>query len=191
MSNHFTVIRRSWATQLIGTIGCLLALSGSIFVLAGAMFAQGKSGNKAKSVGPSATASPAGAQSLTNIPLPVGHDAKGLVLPDFDSNGRLRGKFAAKTARRLDEGHVGFEDLEIITYTPESRPDLQINMHTGVLDLKTRILSSKERTTVKRADFDIVGDSVDFDTDHKTGRLIGNVKMVLNQQSQLIEKPGE
>jgi hypothetical protein len=163
----------------------------SIFGLTGGTFAQGKSGSKAKLIGPSPSASPAAAQSLTNIPLPVGHDAKGLVLPDFDSNGRLRGKFAAKTARRLDEGHVGFEDLQIITYTPENRPDLQINMHTGVLDLKTRILSSKERTTVKRADFDIVGDSVQFDTDQKTGRLVGNVKMVLNQQSQLIQKPGE
>jgi hypothetical protein len=162
----------------------------STFLLSGGLFAQGKGGNKAKAhVSP--TASPGAGQSLTNIPLPVGHDAKGLVLPDFDSNGRLRGRFAAKKARRLDEGHVGFEDLEIITYTPENRTDLQINMHTGVLDLNTRILSSKERTTVKRADFDIVGDSVQFDTNQKTGRLVGNVKMVLNQKSQLIQKPGE
>src|SRR5438128_5869822 len=131
MSHDLLQMRRSWGTQLIGTIGCLLALSGSIFVLVAGTFAQGKSVNKAKPGRPQPTASPGAAQSLTNIPLPVGHDAKGLVLPDFDSNGRLRGKFAAKTARRLDEGHVGFEDLQIITYTPENRPDLQINMHTG------------------------------------------------------------
>ena len=31
-------------------------------------------------------------QSLTNIPLPIGHEAKGLVLPDFDGDGRLKGK---------------------------------------------------------------------------------------------------
>src|SRR5918911_1220472 len=78
----------------------ILLLSG--FVLVGPAFAQPKTGNKGNPVRPSAAASPAGGQSLTNIPLPVGHDAKGLVLPDFDSNGRLRGKFAAKTARRLD-----------------------------------------------------------------------------------------
>jgi hypothetical protein len=177
-------IKWSW----LGSSLSILLLS--IFVSTGPAFAQGKSGKKSKFIRPSATASP-GAQSLTNIPLPVGHDAKGLVLPDFGTDGRLRGKFSAQTARRIDERHVGFQDLEIITYTHESRPDLQINMHTGVLDLKTRILSSKERTTVKRADFDIVGDSVEFDTDSKTGRLIGNVKMVLTQQSQLIEKPGE
>src|SRR2546423_66932 len=59
-----------------------------------------------------------GEQSLSNIPLVVGHEAKGLVLPDFDLDGRLRGKFEAGTARRIDDEHVGFGMLKITTYTP-------------------------------------------------------------------------
>ena len=56
------------------------------------------------------TASP-GEQSLTNIPLPIGHEAKGLVLPDFDGEGHLRGKFEAGTAHRIDrEGEAGQGD---------------------------------------------------------------------------------
>ena len=132
----------------------------------------------------------AGEQSLTNIPLPIGHEAKGLVLPDFDGDGRLRGKFEAGTAHRIDQEHVGFQHLKITTYTPQSQPDLQIDMPTSVLDLKTRILSSKERTTIRRSDFNIVGDSVQFDTNSKTGRLIGNVKMVITDKSHLTAKPG-
>ena len=128
-------------------------------------------------------------QSLTNIPLPIGHEAKGLVLPDFDGEGHLRGRFEAGTARRIDQEHIGFQHLKITTYTPEDRPDLQIDMHTSVLDLKTRILSSQERTTIQRADFNIVGDSVQFDTNTKTGRLIGNVKMVITDKSRLTAKP--
>src|SRR5215475_2980217 len=112
-------------------------------------------------------------QSLTNIPLPIGHKAKGLVLPDFDGEGHLRGRFEAGTAHRIDQEHVGFEHLKITTYTPENQADLQIDMHTSVLDLKTRILSSQERTTIHRADFNIAGDSVYFDTNTRTGRLIG------------------
>ena len=151
----------------------------------------GQSKGRKKKAGASATAggSP-GEQSLTNIPLPIGHEAKGLVLPDFDGNGRLRGKFEAGTAHRIDQEHVGFQHLKITTYTPESQPDLQIDMHTSVLDLKTRILSSKERTTIRRSDFNIVGDSVQFDTNSKTGRLIGNVKMVISDKSHLTAKPG-
>ena len=130
-----------------------------------------------------------GEQSLTNIPLPIGHEAKGLVLPDFDGDGHLRGKFEAGTAHRIDQEHIGFEHLKITTYTPEDQPDLKINMSTSVLDLKTRILSSKERTTIQRADFNIAGDSVEFDTNTKTGRLIGNVKMVITDKSRLTAKP--
>jgi len=134
------------------------------------------------------TASP-GEQSLTNIPLPIGHEAKGLVLPDFDGDGHLRGRFEAGTAHRIDQEHIGFQHLRITTYTPENQLDLQIDMHTSVLDLKTRVLSSQERTTIQRADFNIAGDSVYFDTNTRTGRLIGNVKMVITDQSHLTAKP--
>jgi hypothetical protein len=129
-------------------------------------------------------------QSLTNIPLPIGHEAKGLVLPDFDGEGHLRGKFEAGTAHRIDQEHIGFEHLKITTYTPEDQPDLKIDMSTSVLDLKTRILSSKTRTTIQRADFNIAGDTVEFDTNSRTGRLIGNVKMVITDTSRLTAKPG-
>ena len=150
----------------------------------------GQSKGRKKKAGASAKASGSpGEQSLTNIPLPIGHEAKGLVLPDFDGDGRLRGKFEAGTANRIDQEHVGFQHLKITTYTPQSQPDLQIDMSTSVLDLKTRILSSKERTTIQRSDFNIVGDSVQFDTNSKTGRLIGNVKMVITNKSSLTAKP--
>jgi lipopolysaccharide assembly outer membrane protein LptD (OstA) len=140
---------------------------------------------------PTATTSPGegGEQSLTNIPLPIGHEAKGLVLPDFDGDGHMRGKFEAGIAHRIDEEHVGFEQLKITTYTPEDQQDLRIDMSTSVLDLKTRILSSKARTTIQRADFNIAGDSVQFDTNSRTGRLVGNVKMVITDKSHLTAKP--
>ena len=163
----------------------LLSIFLSISISAAQMFAQSK-GHKRKQG--RATETPAGSpgeQSLTNIPLPIGHEAKGVVLPDFDSEGHLRGRFEAGTAHRIDEQHIGFQHLKITTYTPESQPDLKIDMHTSVLDLKTRILSSQERTTIERADFNIAGDSVQFDTNTRTGRLIGNVKMVITDQSHL------
>jgi hypothetical protein len=146
-------------------------------------------GRKGKPRGKTGSSSSTGEQSLTNIPLPIGHEAKGLVLPDFDGEGHLRGKFEAGTARRIDEEHVGFEQLKILTYTPEDQQDLRIDMSTSVLDLKTRVLSSKTRTTIQRADFNIAGDSVEFDTNSRTGRLIGNVKMVITDKSHLTAKP--
>ena len=151
-------------------------------------FAQSKSRKKKGRATATPSASP-GEQSLTNIPLPIGHEAKGLVLPDFDGEGHLRGKFEAGTAHRIDQEHIGFQHLKITTYTPDNQPDLRIDMSTSVLDLKTRILSSQERTTIQRSDFNIVGDSVEFDTNSKTGRLIGNVKMVITDKSHLTARP--
>jgi len=145
---------------------------------------------KAAAAAAAASATPgAGEQSLSNIPLPIGHDAKGLVLPDFDADGRLRGKFVAGAARRIDQDHVNFNELKIITYTQGTQVDLEIEMLTSTFDLTTRILSSDQRTTVRRADFNIVGDSAIFDTNARTSRIVGNVKMVITDSSHMTEKP--
>ena len=187
--------RRSTGLPIVNrTFRCwfltILLLSAMLGVSSLAPYASAQSkGRKGK---PRAKAGPSSSpdeQSLTNIPLPIGHEAKGLVLPDFDTDGHLRGKFEAGTARRIDLEHVGFEQLKIYTYTPEDQPDLRIDMSTSVLDLKTRILSSKARTTIQRADFNIAGDSVEFDTNSKTGRLIGNIKMVITDKSHLTATP--
>jgi hypothetical protein len=175
-------VRWSWFVSLVPFL--LL-----IAVPASHLFAESKGQKKkqARAVRPRGSSE----QSLTNIPLPIGHEAKGLVLPDFDGEGHLRGRFEAGTARRVDQQHIGFQHLKITTYTPESQPDLQIDLQTSVLDLKTRVLSSKERTTIQRADFNIAGDSVEFDTNTRTGRLIGNVKMVITDRSHLTGKTKE
>ena len=174
---------RCWflATLLLSSV--LAASSLAPYASAQSKGRKGKGRGKA---GP--TASP-GEQSLTNIPLPVGHEAKGLVLPDFDGDGHLRGKFEAGTARRIDEGHIGFDQLKITTYTPEDQQDLRIDMITSVLDLNTRMLSSKTRTTIQRSDFNIAGESVEFDTNNRTGHLVGNVKMVITDNSRFTAKP--
>lgn len=167
---------------------CVLSVVLSILAALPQVSAQLK-GRKGKARAKPAPSSSAGEQSLTNIPLPIGHEAKGLVLPDFDGEGHLRGKFEAGTAHRIDQEHIGFEHLKITTYTPQDQPDLKIDMSTSVLDLKTRVLSSKERTTIQRADFNIAGDSVEFDTNSRTGRLAGNVKMVITDKSHLTVTP--
>jgi hypothetical protein len=166
----------------------LLLISLFVLILVPPVLGQSKGRKKRTGATASPSASP-GEQSLTNIPLPIGHEAKGLVLPDFDANGHLRGRIEAGTAHRIDEEHVGFQDLKITTYTPENQSDLRIDMNTSVLDLKTRVLSSQERTTIQRSDFNIVGDSVQFDTNSRTARLIGNVKMVITDKSHLTAKP--
>lgn len=125
------------------------------------------------------------------IPLPIGHEVKGLVLPDYDSNGRLQARFEAAVAKRIDTDRVQFTGLKMTTYTPENVTDLAIDMPSSTLDLNTRVITSQKRTTVTRADFTIAGDTLRFDTAAQHGKLVGNVKMVIMDQSRLMGKIGE
>jgi hypothetical protein len=91
----------------------------------------------------------------------------------------------AGTARRVDQDHMQFRELNITTYTEDNQIDLQITMADSVLDLNTRVLSSPQRTTIKRADFEIVGDTARFDTAARHGTITGNVKMIVTDKSKL------
>ena len=112
-------------------------------------------------------------------------------MPDFDVDGHMRGRFVAGVAKRLDDVHMQLRDLTMKTFTPENKPDLDIVTSDSVLDLKTRILNSTQRTTVKRTDFTIVGDTMQFDTVSRQGTLVGHVKMVIVDRAHLMGKNNE
>ncbi len=122
---------------------------------------------------------------LKNIPLTIGHEAKGLILPNYDIKGKLIGRFEAATAARVDENHVRFTDLKMTTYDEREQPDFKVDMSDAVLDLESRVIDSKARTKVKRADFEIAGDTMSFNTTTKLGMLKGNVHMTLYNQKEI------
>ena len=122
---------------------------------------------------------------LKSIPLTVGHEAKGLVLPNYDLRGHLLGRFEANTAARLDENHVRFTGLKMITFDAQEKPDFNVDMADAVLNLETRVIDSKQRTNIKRADFEIAGDTMQFNTLTHQGTLVGNVHMTIFNQKEL------
>ncbi len=122
---------------------------------------------------------------LKNIPLTIGHEAKGLILPNYDIKGKLIGRFEAATAARVDENHVRFTDLKMTTFDEREQPDFKVDMSDAVLDLESRVIDSKKRTKVKRADFEIAGDTMSFNTETKLGMLKGNVHMTLFNQKEI------
>jgi hypothetical protein len=131
-------------------------------------------------------------EGVTNVPIVPGHDAKGLVLPDFDHLGRMRGKLEAGLTKRLDDEHVEFRGVKFTTFLPETEtPDLQIIMTSSVFNLKSQVLNSSERATVKRADFEITGDTMQFEMLTRKGTLAGNVKMVVRGKVKAPAHEGE
>ena len=158
----------------------------SCAVLAGEKIAQAETGkNKPKT-------RPKPEEGVINVPIATGHDAKGLVLPDFDLKGHLRGKLEAGVTKRLDDEHVEFREVKFTTFVPETEtPDLEIIMTTSVFNLKTQVLNSSERTTVKRSDFEIAGDKMQFEMLTRKSTLAGNVKMVVRGKARAPGNEGE
>lgn len=137
------------------------------------------------------TPQPSRSAGLGNVPLAIGHEAKGLILPDYNTKGELQAKVEAAVAKRVDADHIHFTGVKMTTYTPENTLELEIDMPSSMLDLNTRVITSQERTTITRADFTIAGDKLRFDTAARRGSFIGNVKMVIKNQAELLGKKTE
>lgn len=160
-------------------ISLLLVLVGSTFFSA-SLFAK-----RQKNAPPPSTKEELG---LKNIPLTVGHEAKGLVLPNYDIKGNLVGRFEAGTAARLDADHVQLTKVKMTTYDDHQKPDIYVDMSAAVLNLETRVIVSNARTKIKRADFEIAGDTMQFSTLTHQGTLHGNVHMTLFNQTEIAGK---
>lgn len=156
-----------------------------VFLVVGSCLAfAGDRKHRRSAASPSPSAAKDGVD-LKDIPLTVGHEAKGLVLPNYDLQGNLLGRFEAGTAARLDDNHVKFTDLKIVSYDAKEKPDFDVVMQDAVLNLETRVIDSNNKTTIKRADFEIVGDKVQFNTTTRYGTLTGNVHMTIYNQKEL------
>jgi hypothetical protein len=124
-------------------------------------------------------------EGIKDVPIATGHDARGLVLPDFDLQGRMRGKLVAGVTKRLDADNIEFQGVKFTTFVPETEtPDLEISMDASVFNLKTQVLTSKVRSTVKRSDFEVAGDTMKFEMVSRQGTLSGNVKMVVRGKAR-------
>jgi hypothetical protein len=184
---------RSGRAGIASAFSALLLL----ILLTCAVVAAEKKGPKSegKSPTPSATAEskkkpsrPKPEEGIKDVPIATGHDAKGLVLPDFDVKGRMRGKLQAGVTRRLDDQNNEFLGVKFTTFTPETEtPDLEISMDKSVFNLKTQVLTSNVRSTVKRADFEVAGDTMKFEMVTRLGSLEGNVKMVVRGKARTPE----
>ena len=122
---------------------------------------------------------------LKSIPLTVGHEAKGLVLPNYDLRGHLLGRFEAATAARVDENHVRFTNVKLLTFDEKEQPDINVDMTDATLNLETRVIDSKQRTKIKRTDLEIAGDTMSFNTMTHEGMLTGNVHMTIFNQKEI------
>jgi hypothetical protein len=78
-----------------------------------------------------------------------------------------------------------FTDLNIQTFDQKQKPDFNVLMSDSVLNLETRVIETNRRSTIKRADFEIAGDSMQFNTVTHQGTMSGNIHMTIFNQKEI------
>ena len=113
------------------------------------------------------------------FPVPVGHDSKGLKLPSFGPDGKLKMVFNIGIGTRIDEDNVNMKDTQVQTFSEDGSPEMDIDLPTSSFNLKTRVISTKQRVVITRSDFELSGNTMEFNTETREGTLGGGVKMII------------
>jgi hypothetical protein len=148
---------------------------------------------KAKEKGEEETADEKPAPRLS-LPLPTGQDSKGVTIPYMDGRScKKTMTFRIGVARKLDETRVKMSDLLIEMLDENGDAEMTIDLPSAFLDLNTRIITGDQRVTIKRDDFTLTGQAMEFSGETRRGRINGDVKMIIydmeSQTGRAAEQP--
>lgn len=163
-------------------------------VLAGGAFAQKKDGEKPKPKDKKEAAAGGGKKAdkdkdakdgraketgKMDIPVSKDHDAKGLKIPYFDGDGKKQMIFTIGVASRIDDEHIGMTETEVETFDESGEHEMTIALPKSVLNATTSVITAKKHVEIKREDFSITGETLEFNMKTKRGTLGGGVKMLI------------
>ena len=116
-----------------------------------------------------------------DLPVPVGMPVNGIKVPQYSEDGKRLMLFEAAVAKKVDEKRVEMESLKLEALDGEGRK-IFVELPQAVFNLDSRILTGDNSAKISREDFEITGDSIEFNTKTRFGTLRGNVKMVISTQ---------
>ena len=124
-----------------------------------------------------------------DIPVPIGHEVKGLHLPLRNNEGKLDILFDIETATRLDAQNVQMQTAAIQTFNQQtSQPEVKIDLRTSTMNLENNLIRSNEPVVISRSDFRLTGDGLEFNSKTRAGRVIGNIRMLIYNLNELDQK---
>jgi len=84
----------------------------------------------------------------------------------------------AEVANRTDDQHIEMENLKIAA-TDEEGKKIHIALPRSIFNLESRILTGNAGALIRREDFEITGDAMEFNTRTRYGIVRGNIKMTI------------
>lgn len=113
-----------------------------------------------------------------DVPVPLGIPVKGIKIPHRNEEGKLVMTIEAEIATKLDEHHVEMQNMKIESLDDDGKK-VNVEMPHALFDLETRILTGEQHALIRRDDFEITGDSVEFNTKTRNAILRGKIRMVI------------
>jgi hypothetical protein len=118
--------------------------------------------------------------------LPLGKPNLKVKIPQF-KDGELECVMRAEEMTRIGDDDIDIKTMNI-EFVEDGEPSMTINLLEANYNLTDRLLSTDKRAVVQRADFTLVGDSLDFDTVKRHGRMMGKVRMVIHDSSGFVKE---
>jgi hypothetical protein len=126
-----------------------------------------------------------------DLPVPIGHEVKGLRVPVRNDQGNMEMQFDIETAMRLDDQNVEMHTVTIQTYNQQTgKPDAKIDLQKSTMNLDTNVIETKEPVRITREDFKLTADGGEFNSKTRQGKVVGNVHLVIYNRDELQAKPG-
>ena len=127
-----------------------------------------------------------------DIPIPVGHDARGLRLPMRNEEGKLQFILDVEHVVHVDQANVQMHNSIIQTYDDQTgAPSAKIEMIDSVMNTETNILTTQNPVVITRDDFRLTGDGAVFNTKTRQGKVIKNVRLIIYNRDELKKKDSE
>lgn len=130
-----------------------------------------------------------GSERKIDLPVPIGHEVKGLRVPLRTSEGKMDLLFDMESATRLDQQNVEMHTASIQTFDQQSsKPDVKIDLQKSVMNMETNVITSQDPILVTRSDFQLTGDGMEFNSKTRQGRILGNIRMLIYNRNELQKK---
>ena len=127
-----------------------------------------------------------------DIPIPVGHDAKGLRLPMRNDQGKLQFILDVEHVLRVDQSNVQMHNSIIQTYDDQTgAPSAKIELINSVMNTDTNVITTQDPVVITRDDFRLTGDSAVFNTKTRQGKVVKNVRLIIYNRDELKKKDPE
>lgn len=128
------------------------------------------------------TPTPAPKEEEMNIVIPVaeGQDVLGIRIPHFNINNELILLITAEVTRRIDDENLDMKNMKIENHNDRSNI-LEVILPRAQFNLKSHVLSGNTGATIKRKDFILEGQNLEFNLTTQSGVMKGDVTMKIKQ----------